>query len=254
MSFKQVVFMCCVAYILAQCVPVNVREIPTVAISLKHSPRREKLEKHMHNINMPFRYFDAFEAKLFDDTENPRVLKRRINNHLYTFLNQNEPADVAVAMSHIHVWEQYQNYSAVLVLEDDVQLKGNLDLPIYYTSDTILVTLLFNANSAGPLLGYQCGMELRDYWFGLAGYIITQNGMQRMLHYLQQQNINDGIDSCVKYFKTSSRNIVLSKKQQLWVDHGPVILESDKIPPGADSERVRYNLRARAHKKFKLEM
>lgn len=225
----------------SRCMDVYVHELPVVVVSMRNSVRRGPIRKNLQALNLTFEFQDGVNTRSDANCPWSKAMRRTGECHGYKISRHllGQPGDVGCALGHLEVWEKYKNHKAIVVMEDDGRLHGDLSKPVRLHSTTNFVTMVFRDGASGrPTQQSQCGRPTRTGGFCTAGYIITRAGMRKYLKMARAGGLVRPID----HWMWEKGGVMATDPGKLRVAHGRfVISPGQPLTPDIDSERVQIN-------------
>lgn len=161
-----------------------VYNVSSFCISLKESTERQKRFKAKAEANcLDFNFFAALDFRGFKPEDYPEWVTRngkRVDWHLPL-----TPGEVGCAASHKLLYEiglTHEDYSvdALAIFEDDCLVQQPINVEIPVDADMLMLSGRWFHNAHHEVIGASCGTE---------AYIITRQGMYKMLQILQNMDM-----------------------------------------------------------------
>jgi len=202
-------------------IEIEREQIDVYVINLAKNKDRLDLITHLYNKsdlkNIPFIRIDAINGKEIDVEPyvTPRVYSGIVdienNNGQRYHHSQITRGAVGCYLSHLKIYEQiqqsYDSKPYALILEDDAWFNENIyksGIRYLYKNIPQDWDIVLLGKIDRDIIPHENYLEMREFW-GTHGYIITKNGVHKML---QNANIpiNDQIDAVMG--KLSRENII----------------------------------------------
>lgn len=232
------------AYIEKQLSLPSIKGANTFVVNLKRRPdRKSVMESLLKRQIEDYQFFEAIDGKSLEGTDDIKALVK--GNDF-----RNKKGVIGCALSHINLWCSLVNDSVndyYVVLEDDINFcknfKKNLSLCREFISKNLnTVDLLWlgyfmydNHKEMHKNLYYNQNKSLSIhpsnrsiYIGGTIGYVVTKNGAQKMLDYINRHGVQHGIDFIMN--KNVNLNIMECQPHIItseWVQSSNSTVDSD---------------------------
>lgn len=175
-------------------------------INLKRRPERlDKFKSRVRSFNFDVSVFDAVDGKRLAPSPRLNAIFRENDYKMRRGIT-------GCALSHLKLWVQFCKNPAVnfyLIFEDDVsfvpQFEGSLNRVLSLIADNDIVFLGATQNPNNPpkysrkgLIRTSSTESLRHYWGGAFAYIISSEGANKMLDFVETHSMTNAIDTMIQ--------------------------------------------------------
>lgn len=157
--------------------------ISSVCISLPDSTeRRKRFQKSADLTDTEFKFFDAVDFRNMKPKQYPHWVS--INGERADWPVPLTPGEVGCAFSHKVLYEVglLEDYTldAMVIFEDDCLIQQPIQVDLPLDADLVMLSNRWYHNHINEVVGQSCGTE---------AYIITRQGMYKMLQILEHMNM-----------------------------------------------------------------
>jgi GR25 family glycosyltransferase involved in LPS biosynthesis len=166
----------------------------------KRTDRKKNMENLFNNIleNKNYFFYKAIDGQELEvNVEIESLFK---NNDF-----QNRKSFIGCAMSHYNLWLELLKdnlYNSYIIFEDDIEVSEDfnekLQKIIDFKTDILFLGYTKYNKELSIVESDIIDLDRNNYMGGLFGYIIHKSGAQKMIDYIDKNNIQHGIDYLIK--------------------------------------------------------